>query len=198
MAFSGFTTAANQYINERGKSESGISQFLKLDSAFKQATILQRQKDIEEARRQHAELTSKKDISKDTIQAQKEIATAGNTNALDIARLKMSETADPKDVIKKVMEKIATGGFEALNPGERAIYDDYALKTAFEKMGIVTPGQAPRPGSNQQYQSPMSVSSPQASSSQGDINQRAIKLLESNGEKTSPENIQWAIRQLGG
>lgn len=85
---SGTGQAGQAYVNQRAGNSSGLTQFLKLDGAFKQAIMLQRQKDLEEGRRlQYSTEAKATEGGLDRTSAEK-ISTDRNATAVQVAGMK--------------------------------------------------------------------------------------------------------------
>lgn len=123
MAFSGFVQTGQQVVNSRRGEGSALTQFLKLEGAFKQAVMFQRMKDLETARERNfksqqadKEMSFRKSEGALDRQAQMDIATMRSNTPGDI---------DPK---KMVLEKVRLQGVASLNEGESQIWQQILLK----------------------------------------------------------------------
>lgn len=183
MGMSGFGAAGQNYVNQRAGNQSGATQFLKLDSAFKQAIMLQKMKDMEEGRRLQYTTETETAEGKANRTSAKEIATQGNIT--DITKASITANGKDIDVIKTIMAKVAQNGFSVLNPGERALYDDYSFKNMAEKFGMAVLDKD-RPSSTGKYDS---------ATDGGDLNAKAEAFLKSINQLIVPENIKWVIDQ---
>lgn|SRR3990167_36810 len=133
MGMSGTGAAGQAYVNQRAGNSSGLTQFLKLDGAFKQAIMLQRQKDMEEGRRLQYTTEAKATEGGLDRTSAKEISEGKNQTDIKIAG--MTGSGSEFDVKKYLMNKYLVSGYESFDNKEKALWNDVVLRpTLDEKM----------------------------------------------------------------